>query len=128
MKKKNLTADSHERSRRPRPKTKTIKIPKMKFDANGLIAAIVQDEKSGDVLMIAYMNKESLNITLKEKRTCFYSRSRQCLWRKGDTSGHIQAVKSIYYDCDMDALLVKVEQTGVACHTGEWSCFYRKII
>jgi phosphoribosyl-ATP pyrophosphohydrolase/phosphoribosyl-AMP cyclohydrolase len=104
------------------------KIPKLKFDEKGLIPAIVQDYKSGDVLMIAYMNKEALKITLKEKRTCFYSRSRKILWRKGETSGHIQKVKGIYYDCDADALLVKVEQTGVACHTGEWSCFYRKII
>jgi phosphoribosyl-AMP cyclohydrolase len=74
------------------------------------------------------MNEESLGLTIEEKRTCFYSRSRQCLWRKGDTSGHIQKVESIYYDCDKDALLIKVKQTGVACHTGEWSCFYRKII
>jgi phosphoribosyl-ATP pyrophosphohydrolase/phosphoribosyl-AMP cyclohydrolase len=104
------------------------KIPALKFDNKGLIPAIIQDYKSGDVLMIAYMNKESLRITLREKRTCFYSRSRKELWRKGKSSGHIQKVKGIYYDCDADALLIKVEQIGVACHTGEWSCFYRKII
>lgn len=106
---------------------KTFTLPELKFDEKGLIPAIVQDAKSGDVLMIAYMNKESLEVTLREGRTCFYSRSRKELWRKGDTSGHIQKVKEICYDCDADALLVKVEQTGVACHTGAWSCFYRKI-
>jgi len=109
-------------------KIKIARLPSLKFDKNGLIPAIVQDSKTGDVLMIAYMNKESLKITLKEKRTCFYSRSRKCLWRKGDTSGHIQRVKNIYYDCDKDAILIRVVQTGVACHTGEWSCFFRKII
>ncbi|MCF7907511.1 MAG: phosphoribosyl-AMP cyclohydrolase [Candidatus Omnitrophica bacterium] len=108
-------------------KSKRLIIPSLKFDKNGLIPAIVQDKKSGDVLMVAYMNKESLKITLKEKRTCFYSRSRKVLWRKGETSGHIQKVKGVYYDCDKDALLIKVEQHGVACHTGSWSCFYRKI-
>ncbi len=107
--------------------TKKIQLPKLKFDKNGLIPAIIQDAKSGDVLMIAYMNKESLKITLKEGRTCFYSRSRKTLWRKGETSGHIQKVKSVCYDCDKDALLIKVIQKGVACHTGSWSCFYRKI-
>ncbi|MBU1524265.1 MAG: phosphoribosyl-AMP cyclohydrolase [Candidatus Omnitrophica bacterium] len=77
--------------------------------------------------MLAYMNRESLKLTLKEKRTCFYSRSRKVLWRKGETSGNIQKIKEIYYDCDSDTLLIKVEQTGPACHTGEKSCFYRKI-
>lgn len=100
----------------------------LKFDEKGLIPAIIQDVKSGDVLMVGYMNEESLQFTLKEGRTCFWSRSRQKFWRKGESSGHIQKVKEIYYDCDGDALLIKVEQTGVACHTGEWSCFYRKLI
>ncbi|UCD14790.1 MAG: phosphoribosyl-AMP cyclohydrolase [Candidatus Omnitrophota bacterium] len=113
--------------KRPKAKKK-IKLPQLKFDDKGLIPAIIQDVKSGDVLMVAYMNKEALKATLQEKRTCFYSRSRKVLWRKGETSGHIQKIKSIYYDCDKDALLIKVEQKGVACHTGEWSCFYRKII
>jgi len=106
----------------------TVRLPRLKFDDKGLIPAIVQDSKSGDVLMVAYMNRKSLGITLKEKRTCFYSRSRKEIWRKGQTSGHIQRVKSVYYDCDKDALLIKVDQKGVACHTGEWSCFYRRLV
>ena len=109
-------------------KKKAAIVPKLKFDQKGLISAIIQDDKSGDVLMIAYMNKESLKMTLSERRTCFYSRSRQCLWRKGETSGHIQKVKKIYYDCDKDALLIRVAQKGVACHTGEWSCFFRRLV
>ena len=109
-------------------KSKVMRLPKLKFDKNGLIPAIVQDEKTKDVLMIAYMNKESLRITLKEKRTCFYSRSRKVLWRKGESSGHVQKLKKVYYDCDKDALLITVTQKGVACHTGEWSCFYRKLV
>mgnify|MGYP001234432850 CR=1 FL=1 len=108
-------------------RVKKMKMPKLKFDKNGLIPAIIQDQASGDVLMIAYMNQRSLKITLEEKRTCFYSRSRKTLWRKGETSGHVQKVKKIYYDCDQDALLIKVKQDGVACHTGAGSCFYRKI-
>jgi phosphoribosyl-ATP pyrophosphohydrolase/phosphoribosyl-AMP cyclohydrolase len=99
----------------------------LKYNENGLIPAIVQDVKTKKVLMLAYMNKESLKITLREKRTCFYSRSRKTLWRKGETSGNIQKVKEIYYDCDKDALLIEVEQVGVACHTKNFSCFYRKI-
>lgn len=106
----------------------TTRLPKLKFDEKGLIPAIVQDKNSGDVLMLGYMNRESLKITLKEKKTCFYSRSRKELWRKGQSSGNIQEVKEIYYDCDKDALLIKVEQKGVACHTGNWSCFYRRLI
>lgn len=108
-------------------KKKRFQLPTLKFDEKGLIPAIVQDAKSGKVLMVAYMSKESLKITLREKRTCFYSRSRKELWRKGQTSGHIQKVKEIRYDCDKDALLIKVEQVGAACHTGERSCFYRRI-
>ncbi|HEC68743.1 MAG TPA: phosphoribosyl-AMP cyclohydrolase [Candidatus Omnitrophica bacterium] len=108
-------------------KTKTKRLPKLKYDSVGLIPAIIQDWKTKKVLMLAYMNKESLKITLKEGRTCFYSRSRKVLWRKGETSGNIQKVKKIYYDCDKDALLIEVEQTGVACHTGEKSCFFRRL-
>ncbi len=107
---------------------KELIISELKFNSEGLIPAIVQDEKSKDVLMIAYMNKESLQVTIDERRTCFYSRSRQKLWRKGETSGHIQKVKKIFYDCDKDALLLVVNQEGAACHTGEWSCFYRSLI
>ncbi|MBO8158869.1 bifunctional phosphoribosyl-AMP cyclohydrolase/phosphoribosyl-ATP diphosphatase HisIE [Thermosyntropha sp.] len=99
----------------------------LKFDENGLIPAIVQDYKTGQVLMLAYMNKESLEKTVETKKTWFYSRSRKRLWMKGEESGHIQEVKEMRYDCDADALLVKVEQTGVACHTGHYSCFYRDI-
>jgi len=112
----------------PKIKISISKIPYLKFDEKGLIVAIVQDTKTKKVLMVAYMSRESLKITLKEKRTCFYSRSRQCLWRKGDTSGNIQKVKKIYYDCDKDALLIEVDQKGPACHTGEKSCFFRRLI
>jgi phosphoribosyl-AMP cyclohydrolase len=98
-----------------------------KFDKSGLIPAIIQDYKTGEVLMLAYMNKESLRRTLKSGKTCFWSRSRKEYWVKGMTSGHFQFVKSLAYDCDMDALLIKVRQVGVACHTGNRSCFFRKI-
>jgi len=104
-----------------------FKISDLKFDAHGLIPAIVQDYKTGEVLMVAYMNKASFKKTLKQGKTCFWSRSRKKFWTKGETSGHLQFVKSIYYDCDMDALLIKVRQVGVACHTGNRSCFFRKV-
>jgi phosphoribosyl-AMP cyclohydrolase len=91
------------------------------------VPAIVQDFRSKEVLMLAYMNKESLRRTLKDKKTCFWSRSRKEYWVKGATSGNYQFVKAVYYDCDIDALLIKVRQAGVACHTGKRSCFYRKI-
>jgi len=100
----------------------------LKFDDKGLIPAIIQDYRSNEVLMIAYMNLESVRRTLKGKKTCFWSRSRKEYWVKGMTSGHFQFVKSIAYDCDQDALLIKVRQVGVACHTGNRSCFYRRII
>ena len=99
----------------------------LKFDNNGLIPAIIQDYKTKDVLMLAYMNQESIRRTIKLGKTCFWSRSRKEYWVKGMTSGHFQFVKSISYDCDMDALLIKVRQVGVACHTGNRSCFYRRI-
>lgn len=98
----------------------------IKFDDKGLVVAVAQDYKTNEVLMVAYMNKESIEITLKEKRACYYSRSRNCLWRKGDTSGHVQHLKGFYYDCDGDAVLLKVDQVGPACHTGTYSCFYNK--
>ena len=116
------------KSKRALEKSSRVVLPKFKFDKNGLIPVIVQDAAKNDILMVAYMNKESLKITIKEKRTCFYSRSRKTLWRKGETSGHVQKVKAIYYDCDQDALLIKVNQIGgIACHTGARSCFYRKL-
>lgn len=104
-----------------------FKIKDLKFDPNGLIPAIIQDYKTKDVLMIAYMNAESLKRTIKKGLTCFWSRSRKEYWIKGMISGHLQYVKSIAYDCDSDALLIKVRQIGAACHTGSRSCFYRKI-
>lgn len=97
----------------------------IKFDDKGLVPAIIQDYSNGQVLMLAYMNEESLKKTIDSGKTWFYSRSRQSLWMKGETSGHIQEVKEIRYDCDEDTLLVLVAQTGVACHTGHYSCFYR---
>lgn len=100
---------------------------KLKWDSNGLIPAVVQDAYSGEVLTVAYMNRESLAISLEEKRTCFYSRSRQELWRKGETSGNTQKIISIVADCDQDALVVKVEKVGPACHTGAESCFFQEI-
>ena len=99
----------------------------LKFDAQGLIPAIVQDYYTNEVLTLAYMNRESLEITLKEERTCFWSRSRQELWRKGETSGNIQHVVSVTADCDQDALLVKVIKEGPACHLGDNSCFHNVI-
>ena len=104
-----------------------FKLGSLKFDKLGLIPAIIQDYKTGQVMMLAYMNKESLKRTLKSGKTCFWSRSRKEYWVKGETSGNFQFVKSIAYDCDLDALLIKVRQVGVACHTGNRSCFYRKI-
>ncbi len=110
--------------------TKKIKfnLKSLKFDKQGLVPAIIQDYRNNEVLMLAFMNKESLARTIKSGKTCFWSRSRKEYWVKGKTSGHFQLVKSIAYDCDMDALLIKVRQIGVACHTGNRSCFYRKII
>jgi len=98
---------------------------RIKWDSDGLVPAIVQDLESGDVLMLAYMNRESLRRSLESGQTWFWSRSRSCLWHKGETSGNIQSIREIRCDCDVDALLVKVDQQGVACHTGAWSCFYR---
>ena len=97
----------------------------LKYDEKGLIPTVIQDWKSGEVLMVAYMNSESLKRTVETRLTWFWSRSRQKFWQKGETSGHIQKVKEIRYDCDQDTLLIKVEQTGPACHTGSRSCFFR---
>ena len=100
-----------------------MNIDELRFDERGLIPAIVQDAATGQVLTLAYMNRESLLITLREGRTCFWSRSRNTLWRKGETSGNVQKVKEIRPDCDADALLVLVEPAGPACHKGTTSCF-----
>jgi phosphoribosyl-AMP cyclohydrolase len=102
-------------------------LKQIKFDKQNLIPAIIQDYKTKDVLMLAYMNEASLKRTIKSGKTCFWSRSRKEYWIKGQTSGNYQYVKSIAYDCDMDALLIKIRQIGVACHTGNRSCFYRRI-
>src|SRR5690606_12891758 len=102
-------------------------VTELKFNDAGLIPAIVQDAQSGQVLMLAYMNEESLQKTLETGQTWFYSRSRQTLWHKGATSGHYQQVMRIDYDCDGDTLLVQVKQTGSACHTGAGTCFYRTL-
>lgn len=102
-------------------------LDKLKFDSNGLIPAIAQDYKSHEVLMMAYMNIDSLKQTLETGKASYWSRSRKTYWVKGETSGHIQYVKEIYYDCDGDTLLLKIDQIGFACHTNERSCFYRKI-
>ncbi len=106
---------------------KKITLKDFKYDAQGLIPAIIQDYKTGEVLMVAYMNRESLRRTAKLGKTCFWSRSRKEYWIKGLTSGHYQFVKSIWYDCDCDALLIKVRQIGAACHTNNRSCFYRRL-
>lgn len=94
---------------------------------NGLIPAIIQEQCSGEVLMLAYMNEESLKKTMETGTTWFFSRSRNKLWNKGETSGHFQYVKSISFDCDGDTILIKAEQVGAACHTGNKTCFYREI-
>jgi phosphoribosyl-AMP cyclohydrolase len=105
----------------------TVELDELRFDDRGLIPAIVQDVENGDVLMMAWMNRESLQRTLDEQRTVFWSRSRQELWRKGDTSGHVQHVDDVLVDCDGDVLLLRVHQVGAACHTGERTCFFRSL-
>lgn len=98
-----------------------------RFDAAGLIPAIAQDAETGAVLMLGWMNDEALRLTLETKRATYWSRSRQALWVKGETSGHRQELVEARIDCDQDAVLLRVKQTGPACHTGEHSCFYRRI-
>ncbi len=104
-----------------------VSTDELAFDERGLIPAIVQDVENGDVLMMAWMNRDALERTLEEGRTVFWSRSRRELWRKGDTSGHVQHVEEVRVDCDGDVLLVRVHQVGAACHTGERTCFHRRI-
>jgi phosphoribosyl-AMP cyclohydrolase len=100
-----------------------MNLDELTFDERGLIPVIAQDAENGDVLMLAWTNREALERTLEEGRMVYWSRSRQELWRKGDTSGHVQHVHSVALDCDGDALLVRVDQVGAACHTGDRTCF-----
>jgi phosphoribosyl-AMP cyclohydrolase len=117
----------------PRPKgrrlsaAECINLKNLKFDKQGLIPAIIQDYRNKEVLMLAYVNRESLRRSIKLGKTYFWSRSRKKYWVKGETSGNFQFIKSISYDCDQDALLIRVRQVGVACHTGNRSCFYRRV-
>jgi phosphoribosyl-AMP cyclohydrolase len=104
-----------------------VALDEVRFDDRGLVPAVVQDVENGDVLMMAWMNRASVERTLEEGRTVFWSRSRQELWRKGDTSGHVQHVEEVRLDCDGDVLLVRVHQVGAACHTGERTCFFRRV-
>lgn len=103
-----------------------MSIKDIRFD-KGLVPAVIQDYETNEVLMLAYMNEESFAKTLETGKTWFFSRSRQSLWNKGETSGHFQYVRQIKYDCDGDTILIKVEQIGAACHTGNRTCFYREI-
>ncbi len=102
-------------------------LDQLKFDENNLIPAIIQDAETGDVLMMGFMDREAVRRTITDGKVCFWSRSRKKYWVKGETSGHFQFVKRIYVDCDMDCLLVKVEQIGATCHEGYRSCFFREI-
>lgn len=102
-------------------------INEIKFDDKGLVPAIAQDFRTNEVLMMAYMNREAVEKTISSGKAHYFSRSRGNLWLKGETSGHFQHIKGIYYDCDIDTILLKVDQVGAACHTGERSCFYREI-
>lgn len=100
----------------------------LKYDSNGLIPAVIQDAQTKTVLMVAYMNKDSLKDTIATKKTHFWSRSRQKYWMKGESSGHVQHVKEIYFDCDLDCIVILAEQVGnAACHVGYRSCFYRQL-
>ena len=104
-----------------------MQISEIKFDASGLVPAIVQDAETKEVLMLAYMNPESLQLTLEKGETYFWSRSRRELWHKGETSGNTQRVVEVRADCDADTLLIRVQPAGPACHTGNQTCFYRTI-
>lgn len=110
-----------------KPAGDIMDIKDFKFDDKGLVCAIAQDATTGQVLMQAYMNAEALQATLDSGYATYFSRSRQCLWKKGETSGHLQKVVRVDYDCDADCVLLQVDQTGAACHTGNRSCFYRNL-
>ncbi|HHY42894.1 MAG TPA: bifunctional phosphoribosyl-AMP cyclohydrolase/phosphoribosyl-ATP diphosphatase HisIE [Thermoanaerobacterales bacterium] len=105
-----------------------IELDNIKYNEKGLVPAVVQDANTREVLMVAYMNNEALHKTIETKRAWFYSRKRQKLWQKGETSGNFLEVKNIYYDCDEDTLLLQVVPKGPACHTGNYSCFYRSLL
>jgi phosphoribosyl-AMP cyclohydrolase len=102
-------------------------LDRLKYDQNGLEAAVIQDHENGEVLMVGWMNREAVRRTLTSGRTCFWSRSRQEYWVKGETSGNTQEVRAVYVDCDKDALLVRVEQKGAACHEQYRTCFFRQV-
>jgi phosphoribosyl-AMP cyclohydrolase len=104
-----------------------VELPELTYDEKGLIPAVIQQYDTGEVLMVAWMDETAVMRTLETGKTWFWSRSRQQYWMKGETSGNTQDVQQVLYDCDADTLLVKVDQTGVACHTGERSCFYREL-
>lgn len=106
----------------------TALLGRIVFDERGLVPVVAQDVVGGDVLMMAWMNEAAVRETLSTGRVCYWSRSRGSLWRKGETSGHTQALKEFYIDCDGDTLLIKVEQKGPACHTGKLTCFFTKIV
>ena len=111
------------------PKQTTINqvLDSLKFDDDGMIPAIAQQHDTGEVLMMAWMNREAVSTTISEARACYWSRSRQSLWRKGETSGQFQTVKEVRWDCDSDTILLLVDQAGVACHTGRHNCFFNAL-
>ena len=110
-----------------RPDAIDALLSKVTFNSDGLVAAIAQDAENGDVLMMAWMNADTLRKTLETGRACYWSRSRQAFWRKGDTSGHHQTVHDLRIDCDGDTILMKISQVGAACHTGERTCFFTSV-
>lgn len=111
------------------PKRTTINqvLDSLKFDDDGMIPAIAQQHDTGEVLMMAWMNREAISTTISEARACYWSRTRQSLWRKGETSGQFQTVKEVRWDCDSDTILLLVDQAGVACHTGRHNCFFNAL-
>ena len=110
-----------------RPDAIDALLSKVAYNSDGLVAAIAQDAENGDVLMMAWMNADTLRKTLETGRACYWSRSRQAFWRKGDTSGHHQTVHDLRIDCDGDTILMKISQVGAACHTGERTCFFTSV-
>jgi len=110
-----------------RPDSIAALLAEIKFDARGLVPAIAQQHDSGEVLMMAWMDRDAVSETMSSGRACYWSRSRKALWRKGETSGHVQTLVDLRIDCDGDTLLVLVDQEGVACHTGRHNCFFRAI-